>query len=153
MATATVTQAPPRIRVSSGPLTATVDSMADWPSQERWYPATGPAGLSYFPGVTPLGVIDCLLWRSESGELIGILNHYPFTTPDGQVPGSVNFWVKPAWRRRGIGTRLLEEADLRWQLDMNDQALTAEGVATLTHAFRRHGIDVPSVALSSGESE
>jgi hypothetical protein len=31
-----------------------------------------------------LGVIDCLLWRNEAGELVGILNHYPLP-PDGSA--------------------------------------------------------------------
>lgn len=132
-----------RVHVPAEPLVASVDSMADWSTQERWYPEIGPAGLSYFPGVTPLGTVDCLLWRSEAGELIGILNHYPFRTAEGQTPGSINVWVKPSWRRRGIGTRLLEEADRRWQLDLNDQVLTPEGVGVIKHALRRNGVDLP----------
>jgi len=112
--------------------------MLPWETQVVQYPESGPPGLSYFPGRTPLGVIDCLLWRNEAGEVVGILNHYPFRTPEGQEPGSFNLWVKPGWQRRGIGTQLGSEAERRWTIDMDKQNFTAEGVAIGRRWERRH---------------
>src|SRR4051812_37166458 len=122
----------PELVPPDGPLTATAPQILDWDSQARWYPPSGQPGLSYFAGQTPLGVIDCLLWRNESGELVGILNHYPFRTPEGQEPGTFNVWVKPGWQRRGIATRLANEALLRWRVDLNVQTYTPEGAAATT---------------------
>ena len=118
----------PQLVPPSGPLSVT-SQIADWDSQAHQYPPTGEPGLGYFAGQTPQGVIDCLLWRSSTGELVGILNHYPFLTPEGQEPGTVNLWVKPGWQRRGIGRRLARAAAERWSLDMNQQRYTSEGAA------------------------
>jgi GNAT superfamily N-acetyltransferase len=120
------------------PLKPTAETVADWDSQARWYPPTGAPGLSYFPGKTPLGIIDCLLWRNEAGEVVGILNHYPFRTPEGQEPGTFNVWVKPGWQRRGIASRLGDEALRRWHIDVGKQTYTTEGVALATHWVNRH---------------
>ena len=121
----------------------------EWSTQQWQYPPIGRPGLSYFPGVTPLGTIDCLLWRNEAGELIGILNHYPFRTAEGQEPGSINIWVHPEWQRRGVATRLIEEADRRWQLDFNAQSLTPAGVRWLHHVMRKHDIHVHEFTVHS----
>ena len=127
----------PELIPPTGPLAATTAAMLDWDSQARWYPERGEPGLSYFPGTTPLGVIDCLLWRNEAGELVGILNHYPFRTPEGQEPGTFNIWVRPGWQRRGIATRLADEALRRWPVDLTRQAYTAEGAAATTRWAQR----------------
>ncbi len=128
----------PRVISPDSPLDASATMYLDWDSQEHQYPKSGPPGPSYFPGHTPRGVIDCLLWRSEAGELVGILNHYPFATPEGQQPGSVNIWVKPGWRRRGIATRLGDEAFRRWDFDAAVQSYTPDGAALTRHFLSRH---------------
>ena len=139
----------PELIPPSGPLTATTRAILDWESQTRWYPERGTPGLSYFAGQTPLGVIDCLLWRNEAGELVGVLNHYPFRTPEGQEPGTFNIWVKPGWQRRGIATRLGKEALRRWSIDMNKQAYTTDGLA-----LAERWPDVyPQVSASSERSD
>ena len=120
------------------PLSATTEAMLDWDTQVGWYPPQGPPGLSYYPGQTPLGVIDCLLWRNEAGEVVGILNHYPFRTPEGQEPGTFNCWVKPGGQRRGIATRLADEALRRWPVDLTKQAYTAEGAVATSKWAKRH---------------
>lgn len=82
-------------------------------SQSVQYPETGPAGISYFAGVTDIGTVDCLLYRASNGELIGILNHYPF---DSQLEntGNVFMVVAPSMRKQGIGLALVFEALDRW---------------------------------------
>jgi GNAT superfamily N-acetyltransferase len=119
----------PELVPPSRPLQADAPGMAEWATQVEQYPAGGPSGLGYFAGVTPLGTVDCLLWRNEAGEVVGILNHYPFRTPEGQEPGSFNIWVKPGWQRRGIATRLANEALRRWTVDLTRQTYTPEGAA------------------------
>jgi GNAT superfamily N-acetyltransferase len=127
------------------PLTATTEAILDWDTQVAWYPPHGPPGLSYFPGHTPHGVIDCLLWRNEAGEVVGIFNHYPFRTPEGQEPGTFNVWVKPGWQRRGIATRLADEALRRWPMDLTKQTYTAVGAVATERWAKRH---VPPPASS-----
>jgi GNAT superfamily N-acetyltransferase len=125
------------------PLVADAPQILDWDTQVGWYPPTGPTGVSYFPGETPLGTIDCLLYRNEAGELVGIFNHYPFRTPEGQEPGTVNVWVKPGWQGRGIATRLGEEAVRRWRIDIGRQTYTPAGVAYVESWTRKHGVPMP----------
>jgi GNAT superfamily N-acetyltransferase len=132
----------PELIPPARPLVAATSDMSDWDTQTQWYPPTGPPGLSYFPGRTPAGTIDCLLWRNEAGELVGILNHYPFRTPEGQEPGTFNVWVKPGWQRRGIASRLGDEAFRRWDIDIALQKYTPAGVALAEHWLARHQSDV-----------
>jgi GNAT superfamily N-acetyltransferase len=119
----------PEIALPDEPLEPTAPTMLAWETQAPQYPPSGPPGVSYYPGRTPLGVIDCLLWRNEAGEVVGILNHYNFQTPEGQAAGSMNIWVKPEWQRRGIATRLADEARRRWDIDLVHQSYTPEGAA------------------------
>jgi GNAT superfamily N-acetyltransferase len=129
----------PELVPSEAALKATTQRMLGWETQVDQYPPKGAPGLSYFPGVTPLGTIDCLLWRNEAGELVGIFNHYPFRTPEGQEPGTFNVWVKPGWQRRGIASRLANEALRRWTIDLARQKYTAEGAAATTRWAAKQG--------------
>jgi len=109
-----------------------------WEGQAAQYPPTGVPGISYFAGEVPNGKpVNCLLYRDEHGELVGILNHYDDTYWSGgilpyilEVPGNVNMWVKPSERRKGIGTALLEEAERRYgPLELHQQRYTEAGAA------------------------
>ena len=100
-----------------------------WASQARQYPPMGKPGISYFPGVTDRGTIDCLLWRDDNRRLRGILNHYPFDVPGFEEAGNVNIWVHPGWQRKGIGTALVREAQRRWTIDLTRQRFTTAGAA------------------------
>lgn len=100
-----------------------------WASQALQYPSMGPPGIGYFPGETPKGTIDCLLWRDTNGRLRGICNHYPFDVPGFEEAGNVNLWVHPRWQRRGIGTALVREAQSRWTIDLTRQRFTTAGAA------------------------
>jgi GNAT superfamily N-acetyltransferase len=125
----------------------------DWKSQVRQYDKVGAPGLTYEehvvnvgtgPIITERGIgrgtysmsIDCLLWRNNKGHLVGILNHYPVDCRDidGRLlerAGNVNLWVRPDRYRRGIGTRLLAEANRRWPIDWTRQSYTASGRALI----------------------
>jgi uncharacterized protein YndB with AHSA1/START domain len=107
-------------------LTATVSEermttgLFSWEKQAAQYPRTGPPGISYFRSELldesgkVLLFVNCLLYRDETGELIGILNHYPTDIPPYEREGNENVWVRPDHRRQGIGTALVTEAFLRW---------------------------------------
>ncbi len=69
-----------------------------------------------------------LLWYDDASKLRGILNYYPVGSP-AERPGEFNITVHPAWRRRGIGTELLDEAFKRWPIELDRQRWTAEGLA------------------------
>ena len=91
------------------------DKMATWEGQAAQYPLTGPPGISYLRGHAGNNVfVDCLLYRDDSGELVGILNHYPTDIPPLQHAGDENIWVHPDRRRQGIGTALALESSIRW---------------------------------------
>ena len=100
-----------------------------WASQARQYPPLGVPGISYYPGHTDKGTIDCLLWRDPNRRLRGILNHYPFDVPGFEKAGNVNLWVHPGWQRKGIGTALVREAQRRWTVDLTRQRFTIAGAA------------------------
>jgi GNAT superfamily N-acetyltransferase len=110
-----------------------LDSVFSWKSQVRQYPAKGPRGLGYFPGPTEYGTVDCLLYRSQWGDVIGILNHYPFDAPPWEVTGNVNIWIHPGHHRKGIATVLWTEAVRRWGVTLGQQRFTVEGAALATY--------------------
>jgi GNAT superfamily N-acetyltransferase len=114
-------------------LTATVtdERMHSWESQAPQYPPTGPPGISYFRGeLSDELFVDCLLYRDETGELVGILNRYPADFPPHEREGDWNIWVRPDRRRQGIGTALLIELRFRWGPGPNagDPKVTESGV-------------------------
>ena len=103
-----------------------------WEHQAKQYAKEGPPGISYFKGVLPRFEgkhIDCLLFRDENGELLGILNHYPFHFAESEAPGDFNVWVHPDYWRQGIGKKLLDEGYRRYNLNWNQQTYTPAGAA------------------------
>lgn len=127
--------------------------IADWETQARQYPASGPSGISYFGGETTFGTVDCLLYRNESGELVGILNHYPFDVPGKQVRGSRNIWVKSEWQRRGIGRLLVVEAVTRWGLAPEGGMRTAAGKAAAESWQRRYATEYEALRAAQQRDE
>jgi uncharacterized protein YndB with AHSA1/START domain/ribosomal protein S18 acetylase RimI-like enzyme len=117
-------------------LTANVpdERMFSWHSQAAQYAPTGPPGFSYVRGqVTDELFVDCLLYRDETGGLVGILNRYPTDFPPLEREGDQNIWVHPDHRRQGIGSALVSEAFSRWGRwgpvgDTGDLKLTQSGV-------------------------
>jgi len=106
----------------------TIPDIMPWESQVSQYPKLGPAGISYFRGDVGVGgwYADCLLFRDKHGKLRGILNHYPTESPWEQ-PGNVNIWVEPRFQGKGIGRKLLCEAERRWVINFDQQAYTPSG--------------------------
>lgn len=103
------------------------DELLSWESQVCQYPTKGRPGISYFPGQTPLGIVDCLLMRDLAGDVVGILNHYGFDSV-WERTGNVNVWVRPDRQRKGIGRLLVAEANQRWPINLDQQRFTPDGV-------------------------
>ena len=106
------------------------EHVMDFDSQSRQYPKSGRPGITYFRGqVTRDYHVDCLLYRNEDGELVGILNHYPEDFPPYEKKGAVNVRVRPDHQRRGIGSALIVEALERFRIQADDQRLSSTGSA------------------------
>jgi GNAT superfamily N-acetyltransferase len=115
-------------KVDSKKIEPSLPFVYSWQSQAEQYPDTGEVGISYFKGdVGRDKWVDCLLYRGEGGELMGILNYYPFDFPPYEVKGNVNIWVNPDFQRLGIGTKLVEEAMKRWEIDFEQFKYTPQG--------------------------
>ena len=96
------------------------DRMHSWESQAAQYPEIGPPGISHYREELIGGIfVDCLLYRDEQGELVGILNHYPDAIPPYERAGDQTMWVRPANRRQGIGSALARDAFFRWGASLN----------------------------------
>lgn len=105
--------------------------------QRQQYPEHGQPGIGYFRGEMGGGVhVDVLLYRDESGNVVGILQHYSYDMPPYQRRGSVNVFVDPQRRRQGIGTSLLKAAGPRFKIDLLRQEFTPDG-AFLANRFLR----------------
>jgi len=114
-------------------------AMPTWESQAAQYPRSGPPGISYFRGeVSDSYHVDCLLYRTENGELVGILNHYPADFPPYESEGNMNIWVHPAHRRKGIGTDLFEQAFMRWEPQLHT-SISESGLKWLKGMDRKIG--------------
>ncbi len=107
------------------------DMNFDWDSQASQFPYKDAPGISLerrTDGQLGSTVVDCLLYRQESGLLAGILYHYNEDCPY-QQPGSCNLWVRPDAQHQGIGTALTREAWHRWGIVYEEQTMTPGSVA------------------------
>ena len=108
-----------------------------WDSQASQYPADGPPGISHLRvqiGPPENGDsdprIECLLYRDESGKLVGILNYFPVGVQDLEKPGAGALFVHPEHRRQGIATALSREWLKRWDYwDEGAMTFSASGAA------------------------
>jgi GNAT superfamily N-acetyltransferase len=126
-----------------------IDSVWTWKSQVIQYPLRGPKGISLFNAEIDAKEIHCLLYRDKNGKVRGILNHYPFNMPSRsnsaeliEKAGNVNVWTDPKFQRRGIATKLLADADERWNLNFAQQLYTAEGHALVVSYLENRSLKV-----------
>lgn len=133
-----------------------------WPFayQAKQYPKDGPPGISYFKGVVDESTwVDCLLYRDDSGKLIGILNHYPFALVDPDDPrikekrGNFNIFIDPKHKGKGVGTKLVDEAVSRYNVDLRRQRYSEEGANFINNYIRKLPENKNKTKLSSGAPE
>lgn len=131
-----------------------------FPYQAKQYPKDGPPGISYFKGVVNESTwVDCLLYRDDSGKLIGILNHYPFALVDPDDPriverrGNINIFIDPKHKGKGIGTKLVDEAVSRYNVDLRRQRYSEEGADFINNYIRKLPENKNKPKLSSGATE
>lgn len=117
-------------------------------SQVVQYPQNGPSGISYFRGASPWMEeqgkwVDALLFRDDNGRIRGILNHYPFELIDPENPsirekqGNINIFIDPLYKNKQVGTKLLNEAMTRYDVDLNQQDYSTEGAAFINAFVRK----------------
>lgn len=110
-----------------------------WDSQAKQFCLRGHSGVHYerhSVGIYPAhGIVDCLLYYRQIGHdenkglLTGILYYYPEDVPPLEKAGSVNLFVDPTWRMRGIGRALVTDAISRWSgLSWDDQRYSQDGL-------------------------
>jgi GNAT superfamily N-acetyltransferase len=115
------------------------DVMA-WETQVVQYPSGGSPGISYLRGqVDPAYYVDCLLFRGDDGELIGVLNHFPADYPPYERAGNVNIWVRPDRQRQGVARALILEALGRWEFRWENQRITPSGARIAASMVREFG--------------
>ena len=133
-----------------------------WPFsyQAKQYPKDGPSGISYFKGVVDESTwVDCLLFRDDSGKLIGILNHYPFALVDPDDPrivekrGNINIFIDPKHKNKGIATKLVDEAVSRYSVDLRRQRYSDEGANFINKYVRKLPENKNKPKPSSGATE
>ena len=113
------------------------DEIYTWESQVVQYPVMGDPGISYFRGDVSPGVhVDCLLYRDESGTVVGIANYFPMDIPPYEKAGNWALFVRPDRRGEGIGTALMVEGMARWDY-REDHITFTEGGAALVNKARR----------------
>ncbi len=117
-------------------------------SQVVQYPQNGPSGISYFRGASSWMEeqgkwVDALLFRDDNGRVRGILNHYPFELIDpenpsvGEKQGNINIFIDPLYKNKQVGTKLLNEAMARYDIDLNQQDYSTEGAAFINAFVRK----------------
>jgi len=134
---------PKRVRQFNPRIVIPDFAMYSWASQAMQYPTKGEPGFRHTvehnrpdDGMP----IDCLLYYAESGDLVGILNHYPVDIPPYEKAGNINLWVHPDAQRMGVGMRLVTEADRRWRIDFNRQQFTEAGAMLARRYLERRGL-------------
>lgn len=129
------------------------EHIASWESQVRQYAPTGEPGITHMAPTTVVDgqttVVDCLLYRSPTGELLGIFNHYNANNPR-QPDGSCNLWVHPDHQRQGIASALLREAYHRWPLKEADQVWSTHGQSWIQGLVTKGKVD-PTIHHSLNE--
>lgn len=121
------------------PVTIPDGAIYSWVSQAMQYPAKGEPGVTHtveFSEGYPDAPIDCLLYRTDQGQLVGILNHYRQDMPPYEKAGNINIWVHPDAQGIGIGTCLVAEADKRFGVNFDQQRFTAAGAALARRYLR-----------------
>lgn len=125
-----------------------LEEIYSFESQVGQYPQNGPQGISYFRGADDWMEeqgkwVDCLLFRDENGRIRGILNHYPFeliSPEDARVTeksGNINIFIDPFYKNKQVGTKLLDEARRRYDIDLNKQTYSTEGAAFINAYVRK----------------
>ena len=90
-------------------------------------------GIDYFKGAIGKDKwVDALLYKNKYGEIIGILNHYPFNFEPYEKKGNINVMVAPQEQGKGIGLKLIKEALKRYpDIDLYQQQWTPQGQSLL----------------------
>lgn len=98
------------------------------------YPQTGPVGFT--EQVT--GSEHILFLRSDAGELLGLIFYYAEAVPRGARAGEIVLRTSPWHLRKGIMSKMLDEACRRWPtLDIRKQNYNAGGQAFINDYLER----------------
>lgn len=73
-------------------------------------------------------VVESLLLRDGDGVLVGALTH---------LNGKIDVRVHPDHWREGIGSALAVEALSRWEIDLEEQALTPAAIPFVSNLIER----------------
>lgn len=88
--------------------------------------------------------VNYLLHHGDDGQINGILSHFPEGTPF-EKPGSITVTVHPRHRDKGIGGKLVQEAEKRFGLKLDEQEFTPLGYEMYRRLKHERGEDVPNI--------
>lgn len=109
----------------------------DFASQAVQFPELGKPGLTYSQeDLDASHKVNVLLHRDDKGIANGVLYHYRDGFPGFEKKGNVNVMVDPSAQRQGIATKLWDEADRRWKINLKQQTYTAEGRKFITNRLK-----------------
>lgn len=123
---------------------------SSWYSTPIEYEGKGVPGIGYQRKVLNEGSegreipIDYLIHHGDDGRINGILSHFPEGTPF-EKPGSITVTVHPAHREKGIGGKLVQEAEKRFGLKLDEQQFTPLGYEMYRRLKHERGQDVPNI--------
>ena len=108
-----------------------------WNANVAQFDDCGPSGVSHIRGACDGITVDALLFRDEAGKVRGILYYHADQVYE-EVAGNVTIVVDEHFRRRGIATTLLREAEQRWSVRFNVQDYLVDGRAFVAAYRARH---------------
>ena len=88
--------------------------------------------------------INYLIHHGDEGQINSILSHFPEGTPY-EKPGSITVTVHPSYRGKGIGSTLVNHAQDKFGIDLDQQEYTPLGYEMYRNVKRQRGENVPNI--------
>ena len=112
------------------------------------YPQVGPPGFTQQIN----GSEHILFLRSDAGELLGLVFFYADAAPRGARAGEVVLRTSPWHLRKGIMSRMLDEACRRWPIELHRQHYNEGGTKFIQKYLERRNLKLHDVVERTNEN-